>query len=89
MYLTKEKTQEIFKKYGGSEKNTGSTEGQISLITYRISHISKYLKENKKDFSALRSLGILVSRRKKLLKYLSHNAIERYRKIIKDLELRK
>ena len=56
MYLTKETKAEIFKKYGGSETNTGSTEGQIALFTHRINHLTKHLRENHKDFNTERSL---------------------------------
>ena len=51
MYLTTENKKEIFKKYGSSETNTGSTEGQIALFTHRINHLSNHLKKNHKDFN--------------------------------------
>jgi small subunit ribosomal protein S15 len=60
MYLSKEKKQEIFKKHGKSEKNTGSAEGQIALFTHRISHLTEHLKTNKKDFGTQRALQLLV-----------------------------
>jgi small subunit ribosomal protein S15 len=49
MYLNTEKKKEIFSKHGGSETNTGSTEGQVALFTYRISHLTEHLKKNRKD----------------------------------------
>lgn len=49
MYLTQEKKAEIFKQFGGAEANTGSTEGQIALFTYRINHLTGHLKKNHKD----------------------------------------
>ena len=49
MYLTTEKKKEFFKEFGGSETNTGSTEGQIALFTYRIKHLTEHLKKNHKD----------------------------------------
>jgi len=55
MYLSKEKKAEIFKQYGGSESNTGNTEGQIALFTYRINHLTGHLKNNRKDFNTERS----------------------------------
>ena len=55
MYLTKEIKAEIFKKHGGSEGNTGSTEGQVALFTYRINHLTTHLKRNHKDFNTERS----------------------------------
>jgi len=89
MYLTAEKKQEIFKKYGKSETNTGSTEGQIALFTYRINHLTEHLKANKKDHSTQRALLRLVGKRRSLLDYLKDRDIERYREVIKDLKIRK
>lgn len=89
MYLSKEKKAEIFKKHGGSEGNTGSTEGQIALFTYRINHLTKHLKENHKDFNTERSLVKLVGKRRSLLDYLKKKDIEKYRSLIKELGIRK
>ncbi|MBN08882.1 MAG: 30S ribosomal protein S15 [Flavobacteriaceae bacterium] len=89
MYLTKEKKEEIFKKYGKSKTNTGSTEGQIALFSFRIDHLSSHLKENRKDFNTERSLVRLVGKRRNLLDYLKSKDIERYRTIIKELGIRK
>lgn len=89
MYLTKNKKEEIFKEHGKSEKDTGSAEGQIALFTYRIKHLTEHLKNNRKDFNTKRSLVKLVGKRRNLLDYLVKKDIERYRSIIKKLELRK
>jgi small subunit ribosomal protein S15 len=89
MNLTSETKKEAFKKYGKSETDSGSVEGQVALLTQRIKHITGPLKQNKKDFSTLRALNNLVSRRKKLLKYLTNKDINRYREIISELELRR
>ena len=89
MYLTKEVKQEIFKKYGKSETDTGSTEGQIALFTHRINHLTNHLKKNRKDFNTQRSLVRMVGKRRDLLNYLMKTDIERYRAIVKDLGLRK
>ena len=89
MYLSKEKKQEIFKEFGTSEKDTGSAEGQIALFTFRIKFLTEHLKKNKKDNKTKRSLINLVGKRKGLLDYLKTKNIERYREIIKKLELRK
>jgi small subunit ribosomal protein S15 len=89
MYLTSEVKKETFKKYGKSEKDTGSPEGQVAMFTLRINHLTEHLKSNKKDFNTERSLVRLVGKRKKLLTYLESNDIERYRSIIKKLKLRK
>ena len=61
-YLTAEKKEEIFAKHGGNAKNTGSTEGQVALFTYRINELSSHLRENKKDHSCRRALLSLVGK---------------------------
>jgi small subunit ribosomal protein S15 len=66
MYLSTEKKQEIFKKFGGNEKNTGSTEGQIALFTHRINHLTDHLKKNRKDYGTQKALLDLVGKRKSL-----------------------
>jgi len=88
-YLTAEKKQELFKEFGKSETNTGSTEGQIALFTHRIAHLTSHLKTNKKDYSTQRALVRLVGKRRRLLDYLKGKDIERYRELIKELKLRK
>ncbi len=87
--LSKEKKLEIFKEFGGEATNTGSVESQVALLTNRINHISGHLKTNRKDFSTTRSLYKLVGQRKKLLKYLAHKDIIRYRALLDKLGLRK
>ena len=89
MYLTKEAKEEIFKKHGESEKNTGSAEGQIALFTFRINHLTEHLKKNRKDYNTERSLVKLVGKRRSLLDYLKKKDIIRYRAIVKELGLRK
>ncbi len=89
MYLDAEKKKEIFKKHGGSDTNTGSTEGQIALFTYRISHLTEHLKKNRKDYGTQRALQLLVGKRRSLLDYLKNKDIERYRAIVKELGLRR
>jgi len=89
MYLTKEKKEEIFEKYGNGKKNTGSAEGQIALFTHRINHLTEHLKKNRKDFNTERSLVKLVGKRRALLDYLTKKDILRYRAIVKELGLRK
>lgn len=89
MYLTKEKKAEIFAQYGKSAKDTGSTEGQIALFTYRIQHLTDLMKQHKKDQVSERALVGLVGKRRKMLDYLKETDIERYRAIIKQLNLRK
>lgn len=88
-YLTVEKRAEIFQTYAGDAKNTGSIEGQIALLTQRISALSAHLKENKKDFSTHRGLMKMVGQRRRLLSYLSKKDLEGYRALIEKLGLRK
>jgi small subunit ribosomal protein S15 len=89
MYLTTEKKAELFAQHGKSATDTGSAEGQIALFTYRINHLTEHLKQNKKDNSTRRALIKLVGKRRSLLDYLIKKDIERYRAIIKELNLRK
>jgi small subunit ribosomal protein S15 len=89
MYLTSEVKKDIFKKHGGSDKNTGSAESQVALFTHRIDHLTGHLKSNKKDFGTQRALLNLVGKRRALLDYLKRTDIMRYRAIIKVLDLRK
>jgi|TARA_B110001454_G_scaffold19419_1_gene18188 small subunit ribosomal protein S15 len=89
MYLTKENKKEIFKEHGKSDTDTGSSEGQIALFTSRINHLTEHLKKNRKDFNTERSLVMMVGKRKSLLSYLKNKDINRYREIIKKLNLRK
>ncbi|MES2131864.1 MAG: 30S ribosomal protein S15 [Bacteroidota bacterium] len=89
MYLTSEVKKDIFKKHGGSEKNTGSAESQVALFTHRIDHLTSHLKNNKKDFGTQRALLNLVGKRRALLDYLKHTDIARYRAVIKVLDIRK
>jgi small subunit ribosomal protein S15 len=88
-YLTKEKKATIFAEFGGSNANTGSIEGQIALLTERISQISQHLQANKKDFSTHRGLMQLVGKRKRLLNYLSKHNLQGYRALIEKLGIRK
>lgn len=88
-YLTAEKKKEIFREFGGSETNTGSTEAQIAVLTHRIKSLSAHLRENKKDFSCKRTLLTLVGRRKRLLNYLAKKDITKYRALTEKLGLRK
>ncbi len=89
MYLTPEKKREIFSEHGVSPEDTGRPESQIALFSYRISHLTEHLKHYKKDHGTRKALIRLVSKRRRLLRYLKDNDIERYRAIIKKLGLRK
>ena len=89
MYLTAEKKKEIFAQYGKNAADTGSTESQIALFTFRIQKLTQHVKENHKDLFTKRSLVNLVGKRRRLLDYLKANDIEKYRELIKQLGLRK
>lgn len=89
MPLTLEKKASIINQFAGSAKNTGSIEGQIALLTERISQISTHLQANRKDFSTHRGLMQLVGKRKRLLIYLQKHNLLGYRALIEKLGLRK
>jgi small subunit ribosomal protein S15 len=89
MPLNTDEKEKILKQYGKNEKDTGSTEVQISLITSRIKELTEHFKVHKKDHNSRRSLMKLVGRRRRLLKYLQRKDLDSYREILKNLELRK
>ncbi|MBP1629224.1 MAG: ribosomal protein [Bacteroidetes bacterium] len=89
MYLTTEKKQEIFAQHGKSVSDTGSTEGQIALFTFRIQHLTNHLREQRNDKFTERSLVRLVGKRRRLLDYLKSKDIVKYRELIKELGIRK
>jgi len=88
-HLTTEEKKGIFQEFGGADTNTGSTEAQIAMFSQRIDHITKHLKENRKDHSSTRALITLVGKRRSLLNYLSRKDITKYRALIEKLGLRK
>jgi small subunit ribosomal protein S15 len=88
-HLTTENKANLFANFGGVATNTGSTEGQVALLTERINHISNHLKINRKDFSSQRGLMMMVGQRKRLLTYLSKHDLTGYRALIEKLGLRK
>ena len=89
MALSTEKKAEILKAYGLHETDTGSPEAQIALLTARIRQLTEHLKFHKHDHHSRRGLLLLVGRRKGLLQYLQDNDVERYRKLIERLGLRR
>ncbi|MEQ9308898.1 MAG: 30S ribosomal protein S15 [Balneolaceae bacterium] len=89
MSITAEEKKEIFKKFGGEDANTGTTEGQIALFTHRINHLTGHLKDNQKDHASRRGLLKLVGKRRRLLNYLMKTDIAKYRELIKELGIRK
>jgi small subunit ribosomal protein S15 len=89
MSLTKEEKSEIIKKFGADQKNTGKTEVQIAILTRRITELTEHLKHNAKDHHSRRGLLKLVGKRRRLLNYLMKKDVERYRKLIGELGLRR
>lgn len=89
MYLTKEVKEGFFTKHGKGATDTGSSEGQIALFTFRINHLTEHLKTNKKDHSSRLGLLKLVGKRRRLLDHLHETDIARYRSIIAELGIRK
>ena len=89
MALSKEETAAIVKQFGKNEKDTGSTEVQIALLTQRIKDLTAHLKANHGDAGARRSLLILVGKRRSLLDYLAANDVDRYTNLIAALGIRK
>ncbi len=88
MSLNSAQKQEIVKEFQRDEKDTGSTEVQVSLMTNRIKYLTEHFKEHKKDFHSRRGLQNLVSKRRKLLKYIKRTNQERYQDLIKKLGIR-
>ncbi|CAM4506722.1 MAG: 30S ribosomal protein S15 [Legionella sp.] len=78
----------IVNEFKRADKDTGSPEVQVSLITSRIKYLTDHFKEHKKDFHSRRGLQALVNKRRKLLKYLKSNDQGRYQTLIQKLELR-
>lgn len=89
MPLTKEQKAEISGKYGRNPSDTGSAEVQIAVLTASINHLTEHLKTHKKDHHSRRGLLLQVGRRRSLLNYIQRTDLERYRKLIADLGLRR
>ncbi len=89
MTLNAENKKEIVGKFGKHEKDTGSPEVQVALLTNRITYLTDHFKSHKKDHHSRRGLLKMVGQRKSLLKYLKKKDIERYRAVISELGIRK
>ncbi len=89
MALNQEQKQSIIDKYRLHDKDSGSAEVQIALLTERIRMLTEHFQVHKKDHSSRRGLLKLVGRRRKLLDYLKNKKIESYREMLKQLKLRK
>lgn len=89
MTMTVEQKAEIVRKFGKGEQDTGATEVQVALMTERINHLTEHLREHKHDHHSRRGLLMLVGRRRRLLRYLQRSNLESYRKLVRDLGLRR
>ena len=80
---------EVIKQFQLNEKDTGSAEVQIAILSARIAHLTEHLRSNRKDFHSRRGLIHMANRRRKLLNYLKDNELEKYTEIIQKLNLRR
>jgi small subunit ribosomal protein S15 len=87
--MTKDEKVEIIRKYGQNENDSGRPEVQIALLTKRINDLTSHFDSHKKDHHSRRGLMMMVGKRRRLLDYLVKKDIQRYRAIIKDLNIRK
>lgn len=88
MSINLKNKQDIIKEYGANEKDTGSVEVQIALLSQKISELTEHLKTNQKDFATKRGLLMMVGRRKRLLSYMKSRDLDGYRELIKKLGIR-
>jgi small subunit ribosomal protein S15 len=89
MSLTPDRKVELIQEYGRGEADTGSPEVQVALLTERIRHLTEHFRTHTKDHHSRRGLLKLVGQRRRLLKYLRVNHVERYQTVIKSLGLRR
>ena len=87
--ITPEEKREIVERFGKDERDTGSTEVQVALLTERINGLTEHLREHKKDHHSRRGLLMLVGQRRRLLNYLRDSDLDRYRTLIGELGLRR
>ncbi len=88
MTINLKNKQELIKKFGKNDKDSGSIEVQVAMLSQKISELTEHLKGNAKDFQAKRGLLMMVGKRKRMLAYLKDANLEKYRQLIKDLGLR-
>ena len=89
MTVEHNRKKEIIEKYRAHEKDTGSPEVQVAILTARIEDLGRHFKAHAKDHHSRRGLLKMVGQRRRLLEYLKHKNIDRYRKLIEELGLRK
>lgn len=88
MTINLKNKQELIQKFGKDAKDSGSVEVQVAMLSQKISELTEHLKENSKDFQAKRGLLMMVGKRKRMLTYIKKNSIEKYRSLIKELNIR-
>jgi|TARA_B100002003_G_scaffold82459_1_gene77042 small subunit ribosomal protein S15 len=88
MSITKEEKKEILDEFGKHETDTGSADGQIALLTKRVRELTEHAKQHKKDHHSRRGLVMIVSKRKKLMKYLRRKDPKGYVELVKKLKIR-
>jgi small subunit ribosomal protein S15 len=89
MPITNEQKLELIRKYGKNDKDSGTAEVQIAILTKRINDLTDHFSTHSKDHHSRRGLMMMVGKRRRLLDYLASKDIERYRNIIKELNIRK
>lgn len=89
MAVTKERKQELIKKFGNGDNDSGKAEVQVAILTERINDLRDHFSSHKKDHASRRGLMQMVGKRRRLLDYMKRKDIERYRTIIKELNIRK
>ena len=89
MPLTKDKKQELVGKHGRADSDTGSPEVQVAMLTERINELTEHLRTHTKDHHSRVGLLKMVGRRRRLLRYLERNDLERYRSLVSELGLRR
>ena len=88
MTINLKNKQELIEKFGANDKDSGSVEVQVAMLSQKIAELTEHLKNNAKDFQAKRGLLMMVGRRKRMLTYIKKSDIEKYRKLIKELNIR-
>lgn len=89
MALKREEKQKIIGKFAREKGDTGSPEVQIALLSFQVEKLAKHLKEHKKDVNSRRGLLSMIAKRRRLLSYLQRHDVNRYDKLVKNLDLLK
>ncbi|MDD3646195.1 MAG: 30S ribosomal protein S15 [Candidatus Gracilibacteria bacterium] len=89
MAVTKDSKKKLIKDFGGSEKNSGSAEVQVAILTARIEELKNHLQEHKKDNHSRRGIMLMVAKRRKMLNYLKKKDPKKYEEVLEKLNIRK